>query len=69
MKPLGVVLVVLGLIGLIYGGLSWTRKSTVVDAGPIQITADKKESIPITPVAGALILASGVALLLKGGKV
>ncbi len=69
MKPLGILLVVLGLVGLMYGGLSWTRKSTVVDAGPIQITADKKEGIPITPVAGALILASGVALLLKGGRV
>ncbi len=68
MKPLAIVLVVLGLVGLIYGGVSWTRKSTVVDAGPIQITADKKEGIPITPVAGGLMLAGGIALLLKGGK-
>ena len=43
MKPLGMVLVVLGVPALIYGGVSWTRKDTVVDAGPIQITADKKE--------------------------
>ena len=51
MKVLGGVLVVLGILALIYGGVSWTRKDTVVDAGPIQITADKKESIPISPIA------------------
>jgi hypothetical protein len=65
MKALGGILVVLGILALIYGGISWTRKDTVVDAGPIQITADKKESIPISPIAGGLMLVAGVVLLLK----
>ena len=67
MKVLGGILVVLGIIAVLYGGISWTRKDTVVDAGPIQITADKKESIPISPIAGGLMLVAGVALLLKRG--
>ncbi len=67
MKVLGGILVVLGILALIYGGVSWTRKDTVVDAGPIQITADKKESIPISPIAGGLMLAAGVVLLIKRG--
>ena len=65
MKTLGGILVVLGILALIYGGVSWTRRDTVVDAGPIQITADKKESIPISPIAGGLMLVAGVVLLLK----
>ena len=65
MKLLGTVLVVLGLLALLYGGISWTRKDTVLDAGPIQVTADKKESLPISPIAGGLMLAAGVVLLLK----
>lgn len=65
MKVLGGILVVLGIVALIYGGVSWTRTDTVVDAGPIQITADKKESIPISPIAGGLMLVAGVVLLLK----
>jgi len=65
MKPLGVLLVIVGLIGMVYGGLSWTRKDTVVDAGPIEITADKKESLPISPIAGGLLLVAGVVLLAK----
>ena len=67
MKVLGGILVVLGIIAMLYGGISWTRRDTVVDAGPIQITADKKESIPISPIAGGLMLVAGVALLLKRG--
>ena len=67
MKVLGGILVALGILALIYGGVSWTRKDTVVDAGPIQITADKKESIPISPIAGGLMLAAGVVLLIKRG--
>ena len=65
MKPLGILLIVLGLVGLVYGGLSWTRKDTVVDAGPIEITADKRESLPIPPLAGAAALVAGAILLMK----
>jgi hypothetical protein len=65
MKWLGGVLVALGLVALLYGGVSWTHKDKVVDAGPIEITADKKESIPISPIAGGVMLVAGVALLLK----
>ena len=65
MKPLGMLLIVLGLIGLLYGGFSWTRKDKVVDAGPIEITADKHESLPIPPLAGAVALVAGAVLLMK----
>jgi len=65
MKALGVVLVVIGLVALIYGGVSWTRKDTVVDAGPIEITKDKTESLALPPLVGIALLAGGVALLFK----
>ncbi|MGE0462050.1 MAG: DUF3185 family protein [Vicinamibacterales bacterium] len=65
MKALGIVLVVLGIAGLAYGGFSWTRKDTVVDAGPIEITADKTESVPLPPIAGGLMLVAGLALIMK----
>ena len=65
MKWLGGVLVALGLVAVLYGGVSWTHKDKVVDAGPIEITADKNESIPISPIAGGVMLVAGVALLLK----
>lgn len=65
MKALGMVLVVVGVIALIYGGVTWTRKDTVVDAGPIEITTDKKESVALPPLAGIALVAGGVALLFR----
>lgn len=68
MKALGVLLIVLGVIGLAYGGISWTRRDKIIDAGPIQVTTDKTESIPLPPIAGGLMLVAGVVLLMKSGR-
>jgi hypothetical protein len=64
-KIVGIVLVVLGIAGLAYGGFSWTSRDTIVDAGPIEITADKTERLPLPPVVGGLLLVAGVVLILK----
>ena len=63
MKALGIVLVVLGLVALIYGGITWTSRDTVVDAGPIEITKDKREGFAIPPLAGVVAVVAGVALI------
>jgi uncharacterized membrane protein YidH (DUF202 family) len=68
MKVVGIILVVLGILGLASGGFSWTRNKTVIDAGPIELTAKERKSLPIPPIAGGLILVAGVVLLVKGGK-
>jgi uncharacterized membrane protein YidH (DUF202 family) len=71
MKPgtiVGIVLIVLGVLGLAMGGFSFTRKEKVVDLGPIEATADKKESVAIPPVLGALALVSGVVLVVAGSR-
>ena len=65
MKAIGIVLVILGIVGLVYGGITWTRKDKVVDVGPVEVTANKKESIPLPPIAGGVMLAAGLVLLLK----
>jgi uncharacterized membrane protein YidH (DUF202 family) len=67
-KILGILLIVLGVVALAYGGISYTRKEKVVDIGPIEATADRHETIPLPPVLGGLALAGGVALLVLGGR-
>jgi len=59
----GVVLIVIGVIALISGGVFWTDRETVVDAGPIEITADEREGFAIPPVLGIISLVGGIVLL------
>lgn len=71
MKPaaiVGLVLIVLGAIGLALGGFSFTQKEKVLDVGPIEATAEDKETVPIPPVVGVLAIVGGVVLLAVGAR-
>jgi hypothetical protein len=64
----GILLIVVGVIGLAYGGITYTRKEKVVDIGPIQATRETHERLPLPPIVGGLSLAAGVILLVAGAK-
>jgi uncharacterized membrane protein YidH (DUF202 family) len=68
MKLLGIALVILGIVGLAYGGVTWTTKEKVVDLGPLQVTHDKTQSLPLPPIAGGICLIAGVVLLVSAGR-
>lgn len=59
----GIVLIVLGLIGILWGGISWTREKTVVDLGPIEAKTHERQTIPIPPVVGGVAVVAGIVLL------
>lgn len=59
----GMVLIVVGLVGILWGGFSFTREKTVVDVGPFKATTQERETIPFPPLAGAIALVAGVVLL------
>lgn len=71
MKPatwVGILLIVLGVIAFSYQGITYTKREKVLDIGPIEATTEKKETIPLPPVLGALALIGGVALVFVGSK-
>ena len=68
MKIAAVVLIVLGVISLAYGGISYTREKKVVDLGPLQASTKTRETIPLPPVLGAAAIAGGIVLLVSSRK-
>jgi uncharacterized membrane protein HdeD (DUF308 family) len=64
----GVVLVLLGVVALVYQGVNYTTRETVIDIGPIHATADRERTLPLPPVVGIVALVSGVALLITGAR-
>lgn len=64
MRAMGLILIVLGLAVLLYGGLTLTSKEKVIDLGPVEVTRDKKHSLPNTPLLGmGAVLVGGVVLI------
>ncbi len=75
MKPagiVGIVLIVLGVVALAYGGFSFTTRENkkILDAGPIHLnaTVEKERSVPLPPILGVTAIIGGVVLVLVGSK-
>lgn len=68
MKLVAITLIVLGALGLAYGGFSYTKDTTVVKLGPIELTAKEKETVNVPMWVGIGAIALGGVLLLLGGK-
>ncbi len=70
MKPtgiLGLILVVVGIIMLAYGGYAiFTTKENVAKIGPLEINKQEKHPVPIGPIAGGVCIVGGIILLVSG---
>jgi len=62
-KLLGAALIVAGVLGLIYGGFTYTKDSHEAKLGPIEFTIKDKETVNVPIWAGVGALAAGAFLL------
>ena len=67
-KLAGVLLIVAGLLGLLYGGFSYTRDTHDVKIGPIELSVKEKKAVNIPVWAGIGAIVAGAALLVLGGR-
>lgn len=58
-----IVLIAVGVVSLVYQGITYTSQEKILEVGPIKATADKEKTIPLPPVIGGAALAGGLALL------
>ncbi len=66
MKPLaivGILLIVAGVVGLAVDNISFTERKTVIDAGPLKVTADQQKTVPIPTIAGIAAVVVGLGLV------
>jgi uncharacterized membrane protein YidH (DUF202 family) len=71
MRPagiIGILLIIIGVIALAYGGITYTKREKVIDAGPLQVSADKEKTVPLPPVLGGLCIVGGIVLLVAGSR-
>jgi hypothetical protein len=71
MKPsffVGIALIILGVVALAYGGITYTKREKVIDLGPIQASADREKTFPLPPVVGVVTLVGGIVLVAVGAR-
>jgi drug/metabolite transporter (DMT)-like permease len=68
MKILGIVLIIGGMLGLMYGGFSYTKESHETKIGPIVLSVTDKETVNVPIWAGVGAIVIGGLLLVFGSK-
>jgi uncharacterized membrane protein len=64
----GIILIAIGIIALAYGGFSYTKREKIIDAGPLQVSADREKTVPFPPILGGICLVGGIILVIVGNK-
>ncbi len=64
----GIALMVLGIVALGLGGFTYTEKESVVQLGPLEVTAQEKKKFPISPAAAGVMIAGGLVLAVVGAS-
>lgn len=71
MKPItiaGMVLIILGVLALAYQGINYNRQETVMNVGPMHVSTETHERLPLPPILGGLALVGGVVLVIAGSR-
>lgn len=68
MKTLGIIIIILGILMMIYTGFTFVTTENMVDIGPIQINKEEEHPIQWSPIVGAFLLVSGIALIVINKK-
>ena len=67
-KIIGIVLIVAGCLGLAYGGFTYTKETSAVKLGPIELKVQEKETVSVPLIVSAGVIAIGVFLLVAVGR-
>jgi len=67
-KLIGIILIAAGCLGLVYGGFSYTKQTTGVKLGPIELQVKEKETVTVPLFVSAGAIAIGVFLLVAVGR-
>jgi hypothetical protein len=62
-RIIGLVLAIAGIVILAWGGIFWTDRDTVVDAGPIEVQTAERDGVALPPILGGLALVAGIVLM------
>lgn len=67
-RLIAIVLIVAGSLGLAYGGFSYTKETTGMKLGPMELKVEERETVNVPLIVSAGAIALGVFLLVGVGR-
>ena len=67
-KPIGIVLVIIGIVMMVYTGFNYVTNEKVMDLGPIEINAEKSHNVQWPPIVGLVLIVGGVVVIVLDKK-
>ena len=67
-RIIGIILIIAGCLGLAYGGFSYTKETTGLKVGPIELKVQEKETVAVPLLVSAAGIAVGIFLLVGFGR-
>jgi multidrug transporter EmrE-like cation transporter len=67
-RIVGILLIVAGALGLVYGGFSYTKETHDVKLGPIELSVKEKQEVNVPVWAGLGAVVAGVLILALAGR-
>jgi len=68
-KALGAALVVIGLLGLAFGGIPYTKKETLAEIGSLKMQTSEKKTLGLPPFVNGILILVGTTLWFKAGRI
>jgi uncharacterized membrane protein YidH (DUF202 family) len=67
-RTIGIVLIIVGVAMLIWTGFTYTKKEKIIDAGPLQISADRQKTVNWPPYLGVILVIGGIVIVATAKK-
>jgi hypothetical protein len=67
-KLIGIILIVAGGLGLAYGGFSYTKESTAIKLGSMELEVQERKTVTVPLIVSAGAIAIGIVLLIAAGR-
>ena len=67
-RTVGIILIIVGVVMLIWTGFTYTKKEKIIDAGPLEISAEKEKSVNWPPYVGGILLVGGIIVFATAKK-
>lgn len=64
----GVILIVIGVLCLVFQGITYTKHKKVLQVGSFEATTEQRKTIPLPPIIGGVAIVAGVALMMVGRR-